>query len=149
MPGASQNQNQHCTERCQQDIYMSGGIGGGNNYLLYGQENNKFYTRESKHCHFSRDQRQPSVQGGSYGLCPSECRRMPPLPDSNYDDAGSELTEANLGQFHWKTEDVGYFHPDQIDDDGAFTEERGNKTFYRDVYSNSISESITVQETPT
>ncbi|KAL4732796.1 hypothetical protein BDV11DRAFT_176398 [Aspergillus similis] len=32
---------------------------------------------------------------------------MPPPPplDDDYDEAGSELTEANLGQFHWKTED--------------------------------------------
>jgi hypothetical protein len=54
---------------------------------------------------------------------------MPP-PDDDYDDAGSELTEANLGRFHWKTEDVGYFYPDRVDDNNTLTEERGSKTFY-------------------
>ncbi|KAL6228899.1 hypothetical protein BDW75DRAFT_246219, partial [Aspergillus navahoensis] len=56
----SQNQNQHRTEHRQQDVHMLGGIGGGNDYPPYGQENDKFYAGGSEYRRFSRDRRQPS-----------------------------------------------------------------------------------------
>ncbi|KAL4744304.1 hypothetical protein BDW72DRAFT_199729 [Aspergillus terricola var. indicus] len=131
------NQDQCRIEHRHQDAHMSGR----NNFPSYREENDEIYARGCQRRHFSRDQRQPSVRSDSNGFQhPNERPRMPPPPmdppmDDNYCGAGSELTEANLGRFHWKTEDVGYFHPDRIDDDSALTEERGSKTFYRDIYS--------------